>query len=284
MPLGRNSAQWPMHSDVRPSPWPRHSGAHDPLAGPAHGLHGPPAGMAREHAPERSPLSGRASRRGRHRLYHGGGGARLGARASTTEGSPTGQVGGGGNSPELLVDGKGGKTGRRRRSPTRWVLRWPTVSSVRVGMRRKRRRRYTWRKRWQGVLGAPLTVEGVVTVEAAEALAMGQLLAASSCTDGERVVRGGIRLQSKTRWCGDAGEAAARRPYRRRSGVRPGGEERSNSGDGGIQTCAVRRRSDSEAATRLRQRRGIVGRRLYGTVRACAAQVRARGSHAERAC
>jgi hypothetical protein len=59
------------------------------------------------------------------------------------------------------------------------------------------------------VLGAPLTVEGVATVEAVVAPAMGRLLAASSCTDGERVVRGGSRLQSKTRWCGDAGEAAA---------------------------------------------------------------------------
>jgi hypothetical protein len=35
----------------------------------------------------------------------------LGARASTAEGSPFGQVGGGSSSPELLADGKGGKTG-----------------------------------------------------------------------------------------------------------------------------------------------------------------------------
>jgi hypothetical protein len=40
-----------------------------------------------------------------------GGGARLGARASTTKWSPAGQVGGGGSSPKLLADGKGGKTG-----------------------------------------------------------------------------------------------------------------------------------------------------------------------------
>jgi hypothetical protein len=39
------------------------------------------------------------------------------------------------------------------------------------------------------VLGAPLTVEGVVTAEAAEALVMEQLLTAVSYTDGERVVR-----------------------------------------------------------------------------------------------
>jgi hypothetical protein len=42
-----------------------------------------------------------------------------------------------------------------------------------------------------GALGAPLTVEWVVTVEAVEAPAIGQLLALSSCTNGEKVVRGG---------------------------------------------------------------------------------------------
>jgi hypothetical protein len=56
-------------------------------------------------------------------------------------------------------------------------------------------------------------VEWVTMAEAAEVPAMGRLLAASSCTDGERVVRGGSRLQSKTRWHGDAGKAATRRPY-----------------------------------------------------------------------
>jgi hypothetical protein len=61
----------------------------------------------------------------------------------------------------------------------------------------------------EGVLGAPLTVEVVTTVEATKAPAMGRFLAASSCTDGERVVRGGSRLRSKMRRCGDAGEAAA---------------------------------------------------------------------------
>jgi hypothetical protein len=102
---------------------------------------------AREHPPERSLLSGRESRRGRWRRYHGGGGARLGAGASMAEGSPAGQVGGGGSSPELLADGKGGKTRRRRRSPMRWVLRWPLVSCVGVGKRWKFRRRCTRRKR-----------------------------------------------------------------------------------------------------------------------------------------
>jgi hypothetical protein len=66
------------------------------------------------------------------------------------EGSPAGQVGGGGSSLELLADGKGGKIGRRQRSPTRWVFRWPAVSCVRVGKRRKLRRRCTRGKRWQG--------------------------------------------------------------------------------------------------------------------------------------
>jgi hypothetical protein len=61
----------------------------------------------------------------------------------------------------------------------------------------------------KGVLRAPLTMEGVATAEAAEAPVMGQLLAASTCTDGERVARGGSRLWSKTWWCGNAGKAAA---------------------------------------------------------------------------
>jgi hypothetical protein len=59
------------------------------------------------------------------------------------------------------------------------------------------------------VLGAPLTVEGVVTAEVIEAPTMGWLLAVSSCIDRERVVRGGSRLRSKTQRCGEAGEAAA---------------------------------------------------------------------------
>jgi hypothetical protein len=59
------------------------------------------------------------------------------------------------------------------------------------------------------VLGAPLTVEGVTTVEVTKAPAMGRFLAANSYTDRDRVVRGGSRLRSKTRRCGDAGEAAA---------------------------------------------------------------------------
>jgi hypothetical protein len=157
MPLGWNLAQRPTHSNARPSPWPRHSCAHG----------------------------------GRWRRYHGGGGARLGAGASMAEGSPAGQVGGGGSSPELLADGKGGKTRRRRRSPMRWVLRWPVVSCVGVGKRWKFRRRCTRRKRRQGGARGSAHRGG------------------GHDGGGERVVRGGSRLRSKTRRCGDAGEAAA---------------------------------------------------------------------------
>jgi hypothetical protein len=42
-----------------------------------------------------------------------------------------------------------------------------------------------------GVLRAPLTVEWVTTAEAVEAPVVGHLLAVSSCTNGEKVVRGG---------------------------------------------------------------------------------------------
>jgi hypothetical protein len=60
-------------------------------------------------------------------------------------------------------------------------------------------------------------VEWVATVEAVEVPAIGWLLAASSCTDGEKVVRGGSQLQRKMQWRGDAGKVEVRRPYRRRS-------------------------------------------------------------------
>jgi hypothetical protein len=45
----------------------------------------------------------------------------------------------------------------------------------------------------RGVLGAPLTVEWVATVEAVEVPAIGQLLAVSSCTTRKKVVRGDRR-------------------------------------------------------------------------------------------
>jgi hypothetical protein len=63
------------------------------------------------------------------------------------EGSPAGQVGGVGGSPELHADGKGGKIERRWRSLMRWVLWWLAVSCIGVGKRRKLKRRCTLRKR-----------------------------------------------------------------------------------------------------------------------------------------
>jgi hypothetical protein len=59
------------------------------------------------------------------------------------------------------------------------------------------------------VLGALLTVEWVTTAEAVKVLAIGRLLAASSCTDGEKVVRGGSRLQRKMRRRGEGDGAMA---------------------------------------------------------------------------
>jgi hypothetical protein len=58
------------------------------------------------------------------------------------------------------------------------------------------------------VLRAPLTVEWVTTVEAVEVSTIGWLLTVSSCPDGEKVVRAGIRLWRKTWWRGDVGKAA----------------------------------------------------------------------------
>jgi hypothetical protein len=66
---------------------------------------------ARERTPERSPLSGRASQRGRWQHYSGGGGANDGARAPTAERLPAEHGGGGDRSPELLVDGEGEQNG-----------------------------------------------------------------------------------------------------------------------------------------------------------------------------
>jgi hypothetical protein len=80
-----------------------------------------------------------------------------------------------------------------------------------------------------GVLGALLTVEWVTMAEVVEAPAIGRLLAASSCTNGEKVVRGGGRLRRKTRRRGNAGKAAARWHYRQRSGCTAG-----PSGGGGL--------------------------------------------------
>jgi hypothetical protein len=134
------------------------------------GLRGPrQCGAARERTPERSPLSGRASRRGRRWRYRGGGGAREGARAPTAERPPTGQVGGGGSSPELLADRKGGKT------ETAAAFSNEVGAPVAGGVLRRggegdeaQAHVYPKRKRQGGgVLGASLTVEGFTTAEAA---------------------------------------------------------------------------------------------------------------------
>jgi hypothetical protein len=80
------------------------------------GLRGPRlCGTARERTPERSLLSGHASRRSRRWRYCGGGGAKEGAQAPTTERPPVGHVGGGDSSPEFLADGEGGGG-----KPNRW--------------------------------------------------------------------------------------------------------------------------------------------------------------------
>jgi hypothetical protein len=61
------------------------------------------------HTSERSPLFGRASRRGWRRCHSDGGGANGGGRAPTAVRLPTGLGEGETSSPELLVDGE--KTG-----------------------------------------------------------------------------------------------------------------------------------------------------------------------------
>jgi hypothetical protein len=95
------------------------------------------------------------------------------------------------------------------------------------------------------VLGAPLTVEGVTTVEATETPVMGRLLTASSCIDGERMVRGGSRLRSKTRWCGDARK-------QRRDGLTGGGAGRAQTAK-----MAAFRHARSGGAPTVRRQRGL---------------------------
>jgi hypothetical protein len=131
------------------------------------------------------------------------------------------------------------------------VLRWPAGSYVRVGRKRGLRRSYTERKRQQGggrVLGAPVTVEWVTTAEAVEAPVIGQLLVASSCTNGEKVVKGDRKegVRQPVAW----GRAAALPA-----------EERSVTGQrGGVS------RSDSEAMTLGHARSGgaQIARRRHG--------------------
>jgi hypothetical protein len=98
---------------------------------------------------------------------------------------------------------------------------------------------YLEKKAARGVLGAPLTMEWVMMAEAVEAPAIGWLLVVSSCTDGEKVVRGGGRLWRKLRWCGDTGKAVAWWTYRRRSKTRPGSKVTAlrHARSGGAQTA-----------------------------------------------
>jgi hypothetical protein len=109
------------------------------------------------------------------------------------EGPPAGQVGEGGSSLELLADGKGQKnrdgdgvlrrggcSGGQRGPASRWEGRGGSGAAI-PGEKGSK----------GGVLGAPLTVEWVTTAEVVEAPAIGRLLVVSSCTNGEKVVRGG---------------------------------------------------------------------------------------------
>jgi hypothetical protein len=59
------------------------------------------------------------------------------------------------------------------------------------------------------VLGAPLTMEWVTTVEAVESPMIGRLLMVSSCTNGERVVRGGRHGRQERRAAAYRGGVAA---------------------------------------------------------------------------
>jgi hypothetical protein len=75
------------------------------------------------------------------------------------EGSTTGQAGEGGSSPELLVNGKGGKTGTAVAFSDEVGAPVAGVVLRRVERKRELRRRCTQRKGDKGVLGAPPTVE-----------------------------------------------------------------------------------------------------------------------------
>jgi hypothetical protein len=109
------------------------------------------------------------------------------------EGPPAGQGGKGFSSPELLADGeerknrdgggvlrRGGCSGGRQGSASGWEGRGDSGASI-PGEKKAAR----------GLLGAPLTVEEVTMAEAVEAPPIGRLLTVSSCTNGEKVVRGG---------------------------------------------------------------------------------------------
>jgi hypothetical protein len=108
-----------------------------------------------------------------------------------------GQVGEGGSSPKLLADGKGGKTGMVAAFSDEVGA---PVADI-MGRKRELRRRCTRRKRRQW--GAPT---------------IGWLLTASSCTDGEKVVRAAAGFREKR-------SGAVMRGGRRRDGLTGGGAE-----------------------------------------------------------
>jgi hypothetical protein len=93
--------------------------------------------------------------------------------------------------PSFLPSGRGEKTGSATAfydemgaQVATGVLRWGGKEEG------AQEQLYPEKKVARGVLGAPLTVEWVVMVEAVEASVIGRLLTVSSCTNGEKVVRG----------------------------------------------------------------------------------------------
>jgi hypothetical protein len=113
-------------------------------------------------------------------------------------------------SPKLLADGNGRKTGMAAAFSD--MVGAPVAGVVLRQGRKKEGAQaqvYPEKKAAKGVLGAPLTMEWVVTVEAVEVPVIGRLLAVSSCTDGEKVMRGGSRLQRKARQRGEGGGTTA---------------------------------------------------------------------------
>jgi hypothetical protein len=110
------------------------------------------------------------------------------------EGPPARQVGEGGSSPELLTDRKGQKTGTAAAFSDEVGAPVAVLVLRQCGKEEGAHAQLYPEKKATGgggALGAPLTVEWVMTVEAVEAPAIGQLLALSSWTNGEKVVRGG---------------------------------------------------------------------------------------------
>jgi hypothetical protein len=125
-------------------------------------------GVARERTPERSPLSGRASRRGWRRRYSGRGGAKDDTQAPMVERLPAGHGDGGDSSPELLVDGEGEKNriggGVLRRGEGSGGRRRSCVGVEGEGARLN----IPWKKKRQEGARVPLTVKELATAETSE--------------------------------------------------------------------------------------------------------------------